>query len=542
MLGHSARTVKEALSLADSELDALTALLDTRLLAGDDELLDDIDGQGAAAGAEAPQPPHRRPLRRRRRAAATSPGPIAEMLAPNLKDGGGGLRDVQAPGWVGWALGPDPGGPGATPGSGGVVHRRGDAGGARLPARRGPHPPARRARPVARRPGRAPSRDRRTVRPAHAAGPGRGRRASSAPTTPTRSSASSGESARAVVWITVRPLVAAARARGTVPAAARAACATLGDGVVVRDDRIALELGVDGRHVARARARGARGASWACRSIATRSPGSATSASSSGRLTARDAFIDVLAAGRGAIPVFEALDHVGRARAAAPGVGARAGAAATQRVPPLHRRPSLARGGRRVRACSIRDRPTGLDGEVARARTRSTCCCSARCCTTSARATRATTRRSAPRPRVSVARRIGLDDARHRRSSVWLVRNHLLLADTATRRDLSDGARSRASPARWATPSGSTCSTCSRSATRARPGPRRGARARPRSCGSCSSKTDTLFEEGVVVSETAAERQSRARRADRARGRRVPRRHAARVHHRLPRRRPRPPS
>ena len=47
------------------------------------------------------------------------PGPIAEMLEPDLKDGAGGLRDVQAPGWVGWALGPDPGGPGATPGSGG---------------------------------------------------------------------------------------------------------------------------------------------------------------------------------------------------------------------------------------------------------------------------------------------------------------------------------------------------------------------------------------------------------------------------------------
>ncbi len=42
VLGHSARTVKEALALADSELDALTALLDTRLLAGDDELLDDM--------------------------------------------------------------------------------------------------------------------------------------------------------------------------------------------------------------------------------------------------------------------------------------------------------------------------------------------------------------------------------------------------------------------------------------------------------------------------------------------------------------------
>ena len=34
VLGHSTRTVKEALALADRELDALTALLDTRLVAG----------------------------------------------------------------------------------------------------------------------------------------------------------------------------------------------------------------------------------------------------------------------------------------------------------------------------------------------------------------------------------------------------------------------------------------------------------------------------------------------------------------------------
>ena len=32
------------------------------------------------------------------------PGSIAEMLEPNLKTGAGGLRDLQAPGWVGWAL------------------------------------------------------------------------------------------------------------------------------------------------------------------------------------------------------------------------------------------------------------------------------------------------------------------------------------------------------------------------------------------------------------------------------------------------------
>ena len=72
VLGHSVRTVKEALSLADNELDALTALLDTRLLAGDADLLADDDEQGAAARTEAPQPPHRRSVVGRSRSVRTA--------------------------------------------------------------------------------------------------------------------------------------------------------------------------------------------------------------------------------------------------------------------------------------------------------------------------------------------------------------------------------------------------------------------------------------------------------------------------------------
>ncbi len=105
VLGHSVRTVKEAVSLADGDLDALTSLLDTRLLVGDADLaLDLVERMRALA-------PRRRGRLIDDLASGASerlvqPGPIAEMLAPNLKDGGGGLRDVQAPGWVGWVLGP----------------------------------------------------------------------------------------------------------------------------------------------------------------------------------------------------------------------------------------------------------------------------------------------------------------------------------------------------------------------------------------------------------------------------------------------------
>jgi len=111
VLGHAARTAKEALRLAESDLETLTSLLDVRIVAGP-----------ATADADALVHRVRRTARRRRdalvdelAAAATRrrdrPGPIAEVLEPDLKEGSGGLRDLQALGWAGWALGP--GGPAA---------------------------------------------------------------------------------------------------------------------------------------------------------------------------------------------------------------------------------------------------------------------------------------------------------------------------------------------------------------------------------------------------------------------------------------------
>ena len=79
----------------------------------------------------------------------------------------------------------------------------------------------------------------------------------------------------------------------------------------------------------------------------------------------------------------------------------------------------------------------GFDGVAARARRGATCCCSARCSTTSPRANRATTPWWGRRSRREVATRIGVDAA-GADDLAWVVRNHLLLADTATRRDLGD--------------------------------------------------------------------------------------------------------
>jgi [protein-PII] uridylyltransferase len=104
VLGHSLRTPKEALALAREDVDTLTGLLDLRVVHGDHDLADDVVQRA-------------RDLARKRRAAVIAkladaararherPGPIAEMLEPNLKEGAGGLRDVQALAWAGWTLG-----------------------------------------------------------------------------------------------------------------------------------------------------------------------------------------------------------------------------------------------------------------------------------------------------------------------------------------------------------------------------------------------------------------------------------------------------
>src|SRR5207249_1680802 len=103
VLGQSVRSVKEALAVADDDLETLTALLDVRLVAGEAALVDDL-----VARVRQLAPRRRGRLISALAAAATErearPGPIAEMLEPNLKAGAGGLRDVQTPGWVGWVL------------------------------------------------------------------------------------------------------------------------------------------------------------------------------------------------------------------------------------------------------------------------------------------------------------------------------------------------------------------------------------------------------------------------------------------------------
>ena len=106
--GHGARTIKESIALADDDLDALTALLDVRVIAGAEDLAVELERKARELAARRrgrvlPALADAADLRRQR------PGAIAEMLEPDLKEGAGGLRDVQSFEWGGWALGP-PGG------------------------------------------------------------------------------------------------------------------------------------------------------------------------------------------------------------------------------------------------------------------------------------------------------------------------------------------------------------------------------------------------------------------------------------------------
>jgi [protein-PII] uridylyltransferase len=102
--GHGARTVRESIALADEELDALTALLEARHVAGNPALTDEL----IRRGRELAQRRQARVLgaladaAERRRA---RPGPVAEVLEPDLKDGAGGLRDIQSLEWAGWTFG-----------------------------------------------------------------------------------------------------------------------------------------------------------------------------------------------------------------------------------------------------------------------------------------------------------------------------------------------------------------------------------------------------------------------------------------------------
>ena len=98
-LGHAVRTVKETLMLASDDLDTATAILSVRYLAGDKRLADEL----ATKGTELWEKRAKRWLDEmdlRVRSRHSESGEVAFLLEPDLKNGRGGLRDVHAIGWA----------------------------------------------------------------------------------------------------------------------------------------------------------------------------------------------------------------------------------------------------------------------------------------------------------------------------------------------------------------------------------------------------------------------------------------------------------
>ncbi len=98
-LGHAVRTPKEAVALAADDLDSATAMLQARHLVGDAELTQQLcdkveDLWSKRAKRFLPQ------LAEKVRERHERAGEVAFLLEPDLKEGRGGLRDVQSLHWA----------------------------------------------------------------------------------------------------------------------------------------------------------------------------------------------------------------------------------------------------------------------------------------------------------------------------------------------------------------------------------------------------------------------------------------------------------
>ena len=98
-LGHAVRRLDEQLDLARTDLDSATALITARPLAGDDQLAAEVVEQGAALWRSHAER-FLGELRERVRLREEAAGDVAYRLEPDLKDGHGGLRDVQSLWWA----------------------------------------------------------------------------------------------------------------------------------------------------------------------------------------------------------------------------------------------------------------------------------------------------------------------------------------------------------------------------------------------------------------------------------------------------------
>jgi [protein-PII] uridylyltransferase len=419
--GHATRTLKESLTLAASELDALTAMVEARWVAGDEQLTAQLlararDLIARRAGTV---------LRTLADAAAqrrVRPGAVAEVLEPDLKEGAGGLRDIQSLEWAGFALG--------VPGTAGLVARGflsdDDAG--RLRAGRERLLDVRVALhrvtggrsdllvlqeqdAVARAVGAADAdvlvRDLATI-------------------------------AREVAWVTRDVWMRVEDHLSGPPGRVARPDRVLAEGVVMREGRVALTE--DGTIPALRVLEAAAAAADA---------GVPFDRSSLVRLRAMDepgwdvweraAFLRLLRAGERAVPVFEALDHEGVLVRLLPEwehVRSRPQRNAYHRFTvDRHLLEAVAECARLLDAGDAPD--PDFDGVVARACRRPELLLLGALLHDVGKGRAGDHSEAGARTAERIVRRMGLD-SEGREIVVWLVRRHLLMADVATRRDLAD--------------------------------------------------------------------------------------------------------
>jgi [protein-PII] uridylyltransferase len=403
-------------------VDALTSMLEARVVAGDRELAATLRARVVD-------------LARRRRvrllasladaadARRVRPGPVAEMLEPDLKEGAGGLRDVQALGWGAVALGSD--------GLPGLVER-----------------------------GFLTVEDERRLEAARAAlldvrvalhrvTGGRGDRlvlqeqdAVAAALDVPDADVLARDLARVTrdaAWIT-RDVWMRARDQLSGPGGRIARRdRVLADGVVMRDGRVAITADdpVPSSVVLEAAAAADTGVPFERASLA-RLP---TMQPPTWDVWERAAFLRLLRSGRRAVPVFEALDHEGVLERILPEWGH---VRSRPQRNAYHRFTVDRHLLEAVAECAalLDDAeavPPTFDGVVARACRRPELLLLAALLHDIGKGHERDHSDVGAETASAVARRIGLD-SEGREILTWLVRRHLLIADVATRRDLSDAA------------------------------------------------------------------------------------------------------
>jgi len=102
-VGHSVRSIAEALSLADADLPAKTALMESRFLAGNSGVFQDFQHRFTRRNLGRRVPQFIQQKLEERRRDYSKFGETVFLLEPNIKKSQGGLRDLHLLQWVGTA-------------------------------------------------------------------------------------------------------------------------------------------------------------------------------------------------------------------------------------------------------------------------------------------------------------------------------------------------------------------------------------------------------------------------------------------------------